>query len=329
MVISQTPLRVSFFGGGTDFKAYYENYGGTVLSAAINKYIYVIVTPRDDDDIVLNYSKRERVNNVNDIEHKIIREALKITNITRAIEITSFSDIHSDGSGLGSSSAFTVGLLNSLFAYKGEYKNPAELAEFACKIEIDILGEPIGKQDQYASAFGGLKKYSFNKDGTVTAKEIEATPEAFNTLNICTSLFYTGITRKASSVLHDQKTKIGINIENLNRLKEITLQGEEYIRNADIENIGRLLNENWENKKRLSNKINNDKIDAIYSKGRQAGAYGGKLLGAGGGGYFLFAYPLENYKNIKSALEDFKEMPFTFEFAGSRIVFNNGKNTVV
>ncbi len=326
MVISQTPLRISFFGGGTDFKDYYENYGGTVLSAAINKYIYVIVNPRNDDDIVLNYFNRERVQNVNEVEHKIMREALKITKIIGAIEITSFSDIHSDGSGLGSSSAFTVGLLNSLYAYKGEYKNPSELAELACKIEIDILGEPIGKQDQYASAFGGVKKYSFNTDGTVTAKEIEIGPEAWHTLNMCTSLFYTGITRKASSVLHDQKSNIGINLDNLNMLKEIVLQGEEYLKNADIENIGILLNENWEKKKRLSDRISNEEIDAIYAQAKEAGAYGGKLLGAGGGGYFLFAYPQESYKHITSALKGYKEMPFAFDASGSRIVFNNGKN---
>jgi len=326
LVISQTPLRISFFGGGTDFKDYYENYGGTVLSAAINKYIYVIANPRNDDDIVLNYFNRERVQNVNEVEHKILCEALKMAEIIGAIEITSFSDIHSDGSGLGSSSAFTVGLLNSLYAYKGEYKNPAELAELACKIEIDILGEPIGKQDQYASAFGGLKKYSFNTDGTVTVKEVEIGPEAWHALDMCTSLFYTGITRKASSVLHDQKTNIGINLDNLNMLKEIVLQGEGYFKNGDIENIGILLDENWEKKKRLSDRISNEEIDAIYSQAKQAGAYGGKLLGAGGGGYFLFAYPRESHKHIASALKGYKEMPFAFEASGSRIVFNNGKN---
>ena len=170
MIISQTPLRMSFFGGGTDFKDYYEKYGGLVISVSINKYIYFIVNSRNDECIVLNYSDREVVSDVNQIKHNIFREALKLAGISKSVEITSISDITSEGSGLGSSSAFTVGLLNALYAYKGIIKTPCELAELACKIEIDVLGNPIGKQDQYAVAFGGFRKYFFNKDDSVTVK---------------------------------------------------------------------------------------------------------------------------------------------------------------
>lgn len=326
MIISQTPLRVSFFGGGTDFKDYYEKHGGIILSATVDKYIYIIVNSRYDEDIILNYSERERVRNVNDLKHNIFREALKIADISKGIEITSIADISSEGSGLGSSSSFTVGLLNALFAYKGDFKNPYELAELACKIEIDILKEPIGKQDQYAAAFGGFKEYSFNTDGSVTIKNINISQKDRHVLDVYSLMFYTGITRKAATVLSDQKENLSNNILVLDTLKELAVSSESHIATLDIKTIGNLLDISWEAKKKLTDKIHNEEIDKIYSLAKQSGVYGGKLLGAGGGGFFLFLCPPEKQDKLRAVLKDYKELPFAYERYGSRIILNINDN---
>lgn len=328
MIITKTPLRVSFFGGGTDLKDYYNPHGGMVLSSTIDKYIYVIVNARTDNDIVLNYFKREQVTSIEQIQHRIIKEALRLTKLTHSIEITSISDIHEQGSGLGSSSAFTVGLLNALYAFKGEYKNPEELARLSCQIEIELLGEPIGKQDQYASAYGGFHLYHFHADESVEIEQMKLSANMMQSINSSTLLFDTGMSRKASSVLQDQKAKTNLNLENLHLLKELAKAGRDCLVNGDMKEIGRLLDENWARKKLLSNRIHNDEIDRIYSLGKQAGAYGGKLLGAGGGGYFLFLCQQEKKNHVRNALKAYKEMPFCFETGGSRIVFNDGKNVL-
>ncbi|GKX67363.1 GHMP kinase [Inconstantimicrobium mannanitabidum] len=323
MIISKTPLRVSFFGGGTDIKDYYSKCGGAVFSATIDKYIYVIVKSRYDNKIVLNYFKHEEVDDINKIEHEIIKEALKITGITKGIEITSMSDIPSEGSGLGSSSSFTVGLLNALFAYKGECKSQDDLAKLACSIEIDILGEPIGKQDQYAAAFGGFKKYFFSKDDTVEVEDANISNEIYKILNMHTMMFYTGITRRASSVLSDQKKNINSEINTLNRLKEFALNCQQDFMNPDICKIGAMLDVSWQEKKKLSKKIHNDEINSMYDIAKKAGAYGGKLLGAGGGGFFLFLCPLEKQQKVRKALKQYKELPVTYDKYGSRIILNS------
>lgn len=322
MIISQTPLRVSFFGGGTDLKDYYSTHGGAVLSSTIDKYIYVIVKSRFDDKIVLNYTKKEEVYGVADIEHRIIREALVMTGIDRGIEITSISDIPSEGSGLGSSSSFTIGLLNALYMYKGETKNPYELGELACRIEIDLLKEPIGKQDQYAAAFGGFKKYCFNNDDSVSVYNIPLSNSQYKLLDLHTMMFFTGITRKASTVLMDQKQNTGVNLETLDRLKEFVSASQQDFMSLNIERIGHLLDISWEEKKKLSQKINNSEIDNIYKAAKEAGVYGGKLLGAGGGGFFLFLCPLENQQRVRQALQQYDELPVSFDRYGSRIVLN-------
>ncbi|MFC5700644.1 hypothetical protein ACFPVX_05050 [Cohnella faecalis] len=322
MIISQTPLRVSFFGGGTDLKDYYENHGGAVTSVTIDKFIYIIVKRRCDDDIVLNYSEREQVKDIHDIKHPIIREALRLANVTKGVEITSIADIPSQGSGLGSSSSFTIGLLNALFAYQGMWKNASELAELACHIEIELLGEPIGKQDQYAAAFGGFKQYMFRRDGSVDVEAIGITQEDSRLLQMNTLMFYTGMTRKASAVLGDQKANTDAKLSQLHALKKLSDLGKEGLVNGDIRLIGDMLHQNWENKKLLSDKIHNDEINRMYDLGRQAGAYGGKLLGAGGGGFFLFVCPPDKQLDLRRALRDYKELPITFEQYGSRIVMN-------
>ncbi len=323
MIISQTPLRMSFFGGGTDFKDYYEKYGGLVISVSINKYIYFIVNSRNDECIVLNYSDREVVSDVNQIKHNIFREALKLAGISKSVEITSISDITSEGSGLGSSSAFTVGLLNALYAYKGIIKTPCELAELACKIEIDVLGNPIGKQDQYAVAFGGFRKYFFNKDDSVTVKEMDMDDSDLEKFNDNILLVNTEITRKSSDILMDQKVHMDINAEHLHTIKAIAEKSEEYFKSSNYGELGNLLNISWNNKKILANKISNCKIDEIYENGKKAGVFGGKLLGAGGGGFFMFLCSPDRQEKLKTILAENKILPVKFAKYGSRIVFNS------
>ena len=326
MIITRTPFRISFFGGGTDIPGFYEEHGGAVLSTTIDKYMYIILKPRYDDQIVLNYSEKEIVDRVEDIRHNIYREALKFTGVTRGVEITSIGDIPSKGSGLGSSSSFTVGLLNALYVHKGEAKGPRELAEDACAIEIGIMREPIGKQDQYAAAFGGLKRYSFLKSGDVEVEPILPEREALSALQRCCLLFYTSITRKSSDVLSDQSSRIKETRFSLEALRDYALcMGKSFIE-GDAKAIGEKLHENWLLKKGLSSKVSSPQIDALYEKGLAAGAYGGKLLGAGGGGFLLFVCPPERQESLRSALGaavgGLKELPFAFSRNGSHVILN-------
>lgn len=321
--MSQTPLRMSFFGGGTDFKDYYEEYGGFVISACIDKYIYIIINDRNDDNIVLNYSEREVVCKLDQIKHNIIREALKMVGIRNGIEITAISDITAQGSGLGSSSAFTVGLLNALYRYKGITMSPDQLAKLACEIEIGILGNPIGKQDQYAVAFGGVKKYSFNKDDSVTVDNMLLDDNKLEDFNNIIMLFNTGITRKSSEILGEQKEQIGVNVEHLHTIKDIAKSSEQYFMSLNYQKLGDLLNISWHNKRLLANRISNREIDNIFEAGKKVGAYGGKLLGAGGGGYFLFLCPPNKQKDLKKELGKYQIMPIRFTKFGTRIIYEN------
>lgn len=326
MIISQTPLRASFFGGGTDIADYYRRFGGVVLSSTIDKYVYIMVKSRIDDYIILNYSEREKEENINNIKHNIFREALLMAGLGHGIEITSIADVPAEGSGLGSSSSFTFGLLNALFTYKGEYKNARELAEMACEIEITRLGEPIGKQDQYAAAFGGFNHIFIESDDKVRVKRIDLDNNSRDLLNTCSMLFYTGITRKASMVLGDIKINSPYNLPSLHRIKEMAVSGKKYIENMSIEKLGELLDQSWAEKRSLSDRVGNEEINKIYDLARQAGVYGGKLLGAGGGGFFLFLCPLDKQNSLRSALQGYREIPFCFERYGSRIIFNNNDN---
>jgi len=323
MIISQTPLRISFFGGGTDFEDYYKEHCGIAISTCINKFIYFIVCSRQDKKIVLNYSKREIVDDVKNIEHDIFREVLNLCNIDKSIEITCISDIHSEGSGLGSSSAFCVGLFNAIYAYQGVAILPNELAELAYKIEVDILKAPIGKQDQFAVAYGGLKKYHFNMDGSVFVDDVSSANDVYQNLDRHIVLYNTGIHRKSSEVLHAQKASINANLEKLHNLKDIAQLGEKHLAQLKYKEIGRLLDTSWEQKKTLSDRIENDEINYMYRKGKQAGAYGGKLLGAGGGGFLLFFCAPEKQEDLRNALSCYQELPVKMERCGSRVVFNN------
>ena len=323
MIISQTPLRISICGGGTDLRDYYSIKGGFVLSTTIDKYIYVIVKQRFDDLIYVNYTKKEIVHSFDELEHELVREAAKLTGLQNGVEITMLADIPSSGSGLGSSSSLTVGLLNAFYNYLGERVTSEKLAYEACKIEIDILKKPIGKQDQYIAAFGGLSTLEFKEDDTVIRKKVNIESNLKRKLASNLLLFFTNITRTSSSVLTEQKEKIGMNIEYLDKIKALAYEAVEALNKGEINKIGVILAENWELKKKLASNINNPKIDKMYSRMLNGGALGGKIAGAGGGG-FLLAYCTRDKQDIlREAMSEYREMPFMFESFGSRIIFDN------
>lgn len=323
MIISKTPFRVSFCGGGTDLKEYYSKKQGSVVSTAIDKYMYINVKDFfDRDKIFIKYSRTELVKNVDRIKHPIIREALKLTGIMRGVEISSMADIPS-ASGLGSSSAFTIGLLNALHAHLGEHKSPENLAKEACKIEIDILKEPIGKQDQYISAHGGFRHIRFNHDGNVSSEIIMIPKSLRKELESNFLLFYTGIARKASDILSEQKKNTGNKMELLDKMRELSFELKESLIKKDITRFGELLNKNWEYKKNLASKITNPLIDRYYNLALKSGALGGKILGAGGGGFLLFYCEHNKQNSVIKNLKSLRHVPFKFENQGTRIVYRD------
>lgn len=309
MVITQTPLRISLLGGNTDFPKYFNKYGGACLTATLNKYIYCIIKERFDKEIWINYSIKEKVEKVDHIKHDLVREAMRLTGVENGVEITFLSDIPSEGSGLGSSSAVTVGVLNALHNYMGESVTARQLAEEACYIEVNILKKPIGYQDQYAVAFGGINVIEFTKN------YIELIPfESLAQFNLM--LFYTGITRKADSVLSNMK----LNKRILDRNKELVYEGADHF-SDDYEEFGKNLDEYWQLKKKLNKKVTNLKIDKLYDKAIKAGAIGGKIVGAGAGGFLLFVVSDNKRDSVSEALS-LQELPFMLSKYGSRVIFN-------
>jgi D-glycero-alpha-D-manno-heptose-7-phosphate kinase len=323
MIISRTPLRISFFGGGTDLKAFYELEGGAVLSTAINKYIFVTVNKKFDDRIRISYSKTEIVEKIEEVKHDLVREAMKLTGVNRGIELTTIADIPSQGTGLASSSSFTVGVLHALHAYKGEYTSAEILARESCKIEIDIVGEPIGKQDQYIVAYGGLQFIQFNKDGSVSINPIICGKKMKEELQSNLMLFYTGITRRSNTILSEQKeNSASKKLEELKILKELAFRCKKILEiDKTLDEFGYLLDESWKIKKSLATGITNPKIDEVYNAAKEAGALGGKIVGAGGGGFLLLYVPEEKKKNLRASLAALKETPFCFEQQGSKIIY--------
>ena len=322
MIISQTPLRISFAGGGSDFKEFYKSRGGAVLCAAIDKYIYVILKSRFDDHIRVGYSTTEIVDHIDELRHELVRESMRLVGIHRRIEISTMADVPSTGSGLGSSSCVTVGLLNALYAYRGEVQNAATLAREAAAIEIEVLGKPIGKQDQYATAFGDLRKIIFNADGSVDVKTVEFPPHIKRALNDNLMLFYTGYSREASEILAEQRTKTEENQEKLTELVAMVDEMECCLLAGKLDEFGRCLHYGWELKKSLASKISNRAIDGMYQSALTAGALGGKITGAGGGGFLLLYCAHERQPDVRRALSPLRELPFRFESDGSKIIFN-------
>jgi D-glycero-alpha-D-manno-heptose-7-phosphate kinase len=322
MIITQTPLRISLAGGGTDFADFYRQEEGCVLSTAIDKYIYVIVKERFDDKIYINYSRKEIVDHVDGIQHELVREAMRKTGVSEGIEITTLADIPSEGSGLGSSSSLTVGLLNALYAYQSNPRPAEQLAEEACEVEIDILGKPIGKQDQYIAAFGGLELLTFRRDGTVGVEAVEVPDSLRRKLNGNLMLFYTNRTRKSAEILSEQKAGIQDRVSVLRDMKRQALEVREYIAQDALDKVGYLLDRAWKLKKSLATRISDDGIDQMYSLACGAGALGGKICGAGGGGFLLVYCPPRCQETVRQSLGAYREMPFNLERDGSKIIFN-------
>ena len=323
MIIVQTPLRVSFVGGGTDFEEFYLEHSGAVVSTAIDKYVYVIVKERFDDMIYLNYSKKEKVDKVDDIEHELMREAMRIAGVSSGVEITTLADIPSEGTGLGSSSSITVGLLHCLHSYQGEIKTREILAHEACQVEIDIVGKPIGRQDQYIAAYGNMRFISFGESG-IQVEKLELTSEEKERLNSELLLFNTGITRKAEGILLEQKANIKERLEILDMMRRLALKAKDAVLECAFEDFGEILHQGWELKKKLANGISNSKIDEIYEVARKAGAIGGKVTGAGGGGFILLYCPKGKQDELSRALRGLRKMPFRFAHDGSKVIFDYG-----
>jgi D-glycero-alpha-D-manno-heptose-7-phosphate kinase len=326
VIIVRSPLRISLGGGGTDLPSYYKEHEGFLIAAAINKYVYVSVSRPFYEGIILKYSKIENISDVANIEHPLIREVLATLNLkTPQIEISSFADIPS-GTGLGSSGSFTTALIKALFTHYRKQIHPEELAALACQIEIEKLKEPIGKQDQYIAAYGGISQFNFNKNGTVTSKPLELQLQTVHDLEDNLILFYTGITRSSSLILKDQQDKTLLNdtkmIDNLHFTKELGVRSKNALLSGDTHLFGELLHEHWEHKRSRTYGMTNNLIDEVYMKALHAGAVGGKLVGAGGGGFLLF------YANDKEKLRakmqefDLEEVRFQFDFEGTKVVLS-------
>lgn len=332
MIIVRAPLRISFIGGGTDLPDFYKSYPGKVISATIDKYVYVAINPAPLlQEITARYSEIENVKYVKDLKNNRIREAMTILDINDYMEIGVFSHMHV-GTGLGASSSFTVALIKGFSAYRGKRLDKNEIAKLACKIEIDLIGEPIGKQDQYAASFGGFNVFNFNPDGTVEVEPILLDYKKRIDLENHMLIFFTGITRKASDILSQQRSCIPANFKNLKSMAESVDSFKSSLIKGDFETLGKLLHENWLKKKRLASKISNQTIDGLYQTGIKNGAWGGKVLGAGGGGCILFLAPLQKMDKIRESIKEqakklklsnFQEVPVQFVHSGAEVVSNS------
>ncbi|MEN6356635.1 MAG: GHMP kinase [Armatimonadota bacterium] len=322
MIITQTPLRISFAGGGTDFKGFYDKEYGSIVSTAIDKYIYVIVKERFDDLIRVGYTRTEMVGDVSEIQHELVRETMKMVGVNSGIEVATMADIPSEGSGLGSSSTVTVGLLNALYAYKGETVTAETLARQACEIEINILGKPIGKQDQYIAAYGGLRHFKFYPKEEVEVTGIDLDEGTRQRLCESLLLFYTGTTRKSSDVLTEQKSNIVNKMALLTQMRDQADDLARHLKHGAIASLGQTLRDGWIKKKQLATGVSNPQIDEFYDFAMSAGALGGKITGAGGGGFFLVCAPPENRAAVRKKLAHLRELPINLSRDGSKVIFN-------
>jgi D-glycero-alpha-D-manno-heptose-7-phosphate kinase len=320
MIITRTPFRVSFAGGGSDLASYYQHEPGAVLSTAINKYMYIAVKEHFEQNFRISYSRTEIVDSVAQIEHPIVRESLNMLGLRNGLEIVSMGDLPAR-TGLGSSSSFTVGLLHALYAMQGKVVTQERLAQEACCIEIERLREPIGKQDQYIAAYGGMQFIQFNADGSVFVDPVILSPEARKEFSRRLLIFFTGDTRDAREVLAKQQASTGEKLPVLRRMCAIAREMREVLTSGkDLNVFGSLLHEAWEAKRSLTDGISNSRIDDLYTRAIAAGALGGKLLGAGGGGFLLFFCEPHNQRRLREEMSELRELPFSLDLQGSKIV---------
>jgi D-glycero-alpha-D-manno-heptose-7-phosphate kinase len=325
MIVVKTPLRISFVGGGSDLPAYYKLMGGAVLSTSIDQYMYLTINKKFDNNIRLSYSITENEVSAQKIKHPIVRNTLELMNIKTGVEITSISDIPSEGSGLGSSSSYTVALLHALYAYKGLDVSKEELGRISSHIEIDLCGDKIGKQDQYAAAFGGLNLIEFNQDDSVLVTPICCKTSTLKKIQESIIVFYTGRTRSARSLLIDQSRNMNQAVKRnlVSEMVTLAYDMKDLIESDDIESLGELLDKNWQLKRQIVSEITDNQIDDWYARGIRAGAKGGKLLGAGSGGFIMFFAPKETHSTIMREMNGLKRVYFSFEDKGSQIVYSD------
>jgi len=327
LIITQTPTRLPLGGGGTDLASYYSRFGGFFVSAAIGKYNYIAVKPRFEDGFRISYSTTEITNKIEDIRQPIIREALKLVGINDGLEIVSIADVPGR-SGLGGSSSYAVGVLNALHVYRRDHVTRENLAEEACQIEIDRLREPIGKQDQYVAAFGGINSYEISQDGRVRVHAVRISRHAEAELESNILLFYTGITRDASRILGriktDEENQDSRVIEAMHRIKEIGYEIRDALVSEDLSRFGELLDVHWQTKRKLCSDVSSGRIDALYGAGKLNGAIGGKIMGAGGGGFLMFYANSGEKRRLREVMtrEGLKEVRFRFDYEGSKVLLN-------
>jgi D-glycero-alpha-D-manno-heptose-7-phosphate kinase len=326
LIVSRTPFRLSLGGGGTDLPAYYTKHGGFFISGAVDKYMHIVLNNRFEPGIRLSYSQTEIVDSVDSIRHPLVREALRLLDLRDRLEIVSLADVPA-ATGLGSSGSFTVGLLNALYARQRIVKTPDQVAEAACDIAMNRLHEPSGKQDEYAASLGGIRAYEIDTGGRVTATQLNISESTLSELEYGIMMFYTGITRRAGEVLGKQQAKVseaeGDAVRKMHAIKAIGLESREALESGDLRRFGELLHEHWKLKRGITEGMTTDKVDSWYSAARKNGALGGKLVGAGGGG-FLMLFCQEGREKVRAALasQGLVEMRFRFDFEGSKVIYN-------
>lgn len=326
LIVSRTPFRLSLGGGGTDLPAYYEKFGGFFISGAVNKYMHIVLNDRFEPGIRVSYSRTEIVDSLDAIRHPSVRETLKYLDFKDRIEIVSLADVPA-ATGLGSSGSFTVGLLNALYAHQKVVKTPEQIADEACYIAMDRLGEPSGKQDEYAASLGGIRSYEVDRQGRVSSKELRIAPDTLEELEYGVMMFYTGIKRSANEILATQRDKVSADddgaAEKMHKIKAIGLESKKALESGDLKRFGELLHDHWLTKRGVTQNMTTDGIDHWYSVARENGAVGGKLVGAGGGG-FLMLYCEEGRQKVRAALtkEGLVEYRFRFDFEGSKVIYN-------
>ena len=329
MIIVKTPLRISFVGGGSDMPDFYNRADGSVVCTAIDKFVYAIVKARFDDMIYINYSRKECVAKVADIKHDLVREAMRLTGVEKGIEITTLADIPSSGSGLGSSSSITVALLHALYTYRNELVTAERLARDACRIEIEILGKPIGRQDQYAAAYGGINRFTFRQGDRTERRPVSIGSAANRKFAAWLLLYYTGITRRADKILSKQRANLqrSDRFDTMQQMVALVDPFTEAMQHQDITTCGELLARNWQLKQSMAAGISSSDIDDMLDRALDAGALAGKVAGAGGGGFLLLIVPREKQNSVFDAMQPYRELPFMFAESGSKVIFDDRSYT--